>query len=123
MHVTVFDLHLWKRCQVEAADVTSALQDLVEGASRASFSASGKMRDIGQLRVFSVGHASDRSRFWRKYANIVSGEPVDTGGCLLPVRCRPKSFRLTFAALPTLTVNAFATIWLWPFGWASSLEL
>lgn len=119
VHASIFDLHLWKSPLLDAQAMSTALAPLANPTGTGN-AATGT--DLPQLRAFPLSYQPDRHRFWRRYSDFVDGAPKDIRHRLLPLRCRPKDFELTFVGGISKPVAVFATIWLWPFGWASSLE-
>jgi len=122
LHVSVFDLHLWKS-PLNKKTLKDDLQFLADPAKYATFQAAETAVELANLRAFPLTVRSDRSRFWLRYATLAVNGSGNVGHWLVPLRCRPKNLQLSFdVRSPNLAAKTFATIWLWPFGWASQLE-
>jgi hypothetical protein len=54
MHVSVFDVHLWKPPLLGRAQMAAATQELADPQGRAAFSASSGSLDLAHQRVFPL---------------------------------------------------------------------
>ena len=123
LHFSVFDLHLWRPPLVDTNALSPSLAFLADPQQYAKIQVAANKLELPNLWAFPLTFRSHRSRFWVRYADLAEAAPTQVRAWLLPLRCRPKNLELVFdAAPPQPAIKVFATIWLWPFGWASSLE-
>lgn len=141
-HVTVsaFDVHLWSK-PFDPADFNPKIHFLWSSSEYRNMREAGQKVELGNLMLFPLKDelsqikAKDelgekaRNHFWYRYKVAVDNMPTgptslgDMRYFLWPLRCRPKNFKLSFAASKAgVPPKVWATIWLWPFGWSSTVE-
>lgn len=128
--VSLFDFHLWESPLIDAACLNPAVQFLGNPAEYRKMRITVNKLELTKLRVFPLIGELDHNHFWRRYAqaakimhlNAASAICIDREW-LLPLRCRPTSLDLYFQVTDRhLVTKAYATIWLWSFGWSSNVE-
>ncbi len=132
-HVTVstFDVHLWSK-PFDPALFNPKIHFLWSASEYRKMRDAGDKVELGNLVLFPLKNelSPGRNHFWYRYKaavdTIVAGPDTPLGDprdFLWPLRCRPKNFKLSFAASKAETPpDVRATIWLWPFGWSSTVE-
>jgi hypothetical protein len=141
-HVTVsaFDVHLWSK-PFDPAQFNPQAHFLWSAPLYRDMRSAGVKVDLGSLILFPLkrelefevkkdGTKVERNRFWPRYQTALEKLPKgpttslgDVREFLWPLRCRPKGLNLTFAGAKTnVAPKVWATIWLWPFGWSSSVQ-
>jgi hypothetical protein len=126
--VSAFDLHVWRDPLVTAAKLGPGFQALADpaGYRKLREQADGKATDTKNFRVFLVPAKSDTHHFWRRYQAAVDGSAAAAGDVrelLVPLRCRPRAAAPTFTAPGLPDAVAYQTVWVWPFAWASQVEV
>lgn len=127
----IFDVHLWSQPFV-AADFDPRVHFLWSASAYRQMRGTGARIELANLVLLPLGDELDlrRNHFWPRYqavANNVPGSVTSFGdACDLvwPLRCRPKDLDLTLdGAVWNTNGKVRSTIWLWPFGWSSMLEI
>jgi hypothetical protein len=127
----IFDVHLWSQPFV-AADFDPRVHFLWSSSGYRQMRSRGAKIELANLVLLPLSDEFDlrRNHFWPRYqaaANNISGSVTSFGdACDLvwPLRCRPKNLDLTLnGAVWNTNRKVRSTIWLWPFGWSSLLEI
>jgi hypothetical protein len=127
----IFDVHLWSQPFV-AADFDPRVRFLWSSSGYRQMRSRGAKIELANLVLLPLSDEFDlrRNHFWPRYqaaANNISGSVTSFGdACDLvwPLRCRPKNLDLTLnGAVWNTNRKVRSTIWLWPFGWSSLLEI
>jgi hypothetical protein len=123
--VSAFDVHLWSK-PFDPAVFDPKIHFLWSASDYRKMIDAGQKIELANLVLFPL--KPENNRLWKRYEiavdNLPAGSPTRLGDgrdFLRPLRCRPKKFALTFAGGKT-PVKVWATIWLWPFGWSSTVE-
>jgi hypothetical protein len=142
-HVTVsaFDIHLWSE-PFDPANFDPKIHFLWSASDYRKMRDAGAKIALGNLMIFPLKPELDqiqpknqlgptaRNHFWHRFqvaAATLPAQPAtplgDTREFLWPLRCRPRNFKLGFTASKAdAPPNVWTTIWLWPFGWSSTVE-
>lgn len=132
-HVTVsaFDVHLWSK-SFDPDHFNPKVHFLWSEPDYRAMRTAGQKIDLKKLVLFPLKDEVDakRNHFWWRYDtavdNLAKGAPTPLGDVrafLWPLRCRPKDFKLTFGiSKASVPPKVWTTIWLWPFGWSSTIE-
>jgi hypothetical protein len=136
--VSAFDLHLWPRPLTDRTSLRQPMHMLCNPAAYRAARIAGTTAELPGFWVIPLSEElrADRNHFWPRYgeaAQLSSPGPgygygegeaeAGPGDWLLPLRCRPRQAVPRFAlSSPAINLSAHATIWLWPFGWASGIE-
>jgi hypothetical protein len=122
---SVFDLHTWSKPLADA-DLGPDFRFMATPAEHRAMRVAGASRESANFRVFPIYSKASRNTFWRRYVNALdlAREAADDRDWLIPLRARPKSLAPTLT-VPGLAapVKVYVTVWLWPFGWSSQLEM
>jgi len=129
--VSLFDLHLWTKPLVDLQLLNPMVAFLADPAEYNNLRGATRKIELANLCLFPLNIELSYNKFWERYAlaaglhaNAGAGSSTaDVSPWLLPLRGRPKLLDLSFqSSKPKLTAKAYATIWLWPFGWSSQIE-
>ncbi|MBW7968332.1 hypothetical protein [Bradyrhizobium sp. BR 10289] len=127
----VFDVHLWSQPFI-ATDFDPRVHFLLSSAGYRQMRVGGAKIELANLVLFPLRDELDlrRNHFWPRYQTAADNVPGSIPGfgdaCdfMWPLRCRPKNFDVALnGAEWNAGGKARSTIWLWPFGWSSLLEL
>jgi len=128
--VSFFDAHAWARPLLGTAALGSSLQFLGTPESYRAFRRAGKPVLSGRFQYVPLVEAEAAlHKFWAPYLSVTGGPgPADAREWLAPVRCLPRGPKVQFLApalgrRPAEAVDCHLAVWLWPFGWASQMEL
>jgi len=130
-HVTIsaFDVHLWSK-PFDPAVFNPKIHFLWSACEYRKMREAGEKIELGNLVLFPLKHelSPKRNHFWPRYKVAIENMPADSQtplgdsrDFLWPLCCRPRNFRLTFAEAEKPS-DVQAAIWLWPFGWSSTVE-
>ncbi|WP_315750187.1 MULTISPECIES: hypothetical protein [unclassified Bradyrhizobium] len=127
----VFDVHLWSQPFV-AADFDPRVHFLWSSRDYREMRSQGAKIELANLVLLPLNDEFDlrRNHFWPRYQAVASNIPGtitsfgDACDLVWPLRCRPKNLDLTLnEAVWHKAGRVRSTIWLWPFGWSSMLEI
>ena len=126
MVASVFDLHTWSKPLVNPADLGPDFQFMATPADYRAMRVVATPKQSATFRLFPMYSKGAQHTFWRRFVNALDLTPAsaDHRDWLVPVRCRPKTLAPNFilASLPS-PVRAHVTVWLWPFGWSTQIEM
>jgi hypothetical protein len=131
--VSAFDVHLWPRPLTNRLALSAPMRVLCDPDAYRAARIAGNKLELPGFWVFPLQRelAQPGNHFWQRYAiaaelsipGFENDAPPDVRDWLLPLRCRPRQWPVEFTTAGTATiVTAHVTVWLWPFGWASSIE-
>jgi hypothetical protein len=127
----IFDVHLWSQPFV-AADFDPKVLFLSSASGYRQMRVSGAKIELANLVLLPLSDEFDlrRNHFWPRYRAVADNIPGsvtpfgDASDFVWPLRCRPKNLDLTLNGTVWNTNRKVrSTIWLWPFGWSSLLEI
>jgi hypothetical protein len=129
--LSAFDVHLWSQ-RYDPAAFNPKIHFLWSESDYRKTRDAGQKIELDKLVLFPLKNelSAERNRFWYRYDAAVENMPAgaattlgDTREFLWPLRCRPKALKLSFSASKApVPPKVRATIWLWPFGWSSTIE-
>ena len=125
MFLSIFDIHIRPTLMVQPSELGADLQFLATPVGYRSMREKKVPVLSAGFRIFPVDTSAEYPGFWKGYANSVGlVEPADCRDWLIPLRCRPMTiapeFHIPGMAAP---LRSYITVWLWPFGWSSQIEL
>ncbi|MCK1315885.1 MULTISPECIES: hypothetical protein [unclassified Bradyrhizobium] len=127
----VFDVHLWSQPFV-GADFDPRVHFLWSASDFRQMRTRGTKIELANLVLLPLNNELDlrRNHLWPRYQTVASNVPGsitpfgEASDFVWPVRCRPKNLDLTLnGAVWNTNRKVRSTIWLWPFGWSSLLEM
>ena len=123
---SMFDLHTWSKPLIHAADLRPDFQFMATPAVYRSVRVAAAPKGSPGFWLLPVYNDVAKHTFWRRFRNALDLAPgaADHRDWLAPMRCRPKAIapNFTSASLPS-PVRAHVTVWLWPFGWSTQIEI
>ncbi|WP_293676571.1 hypothetical protein [uncultured Phenylobacterium sp.] len=124
--ISAFDTHLWPTPLLQVSDLSPDLAFLASPAEYRAMRQGAGPKDGAALRLFPLAGDQVHEHFWWRYVQALKLATAGSPGpreWLAPLRCRPKALPATFRLAGHPAVKAHLTIWLWPFGWSSQVEV
>ena len=125
--VSALDLHAWPTPLLSAPAYAAALTFMGDPATYRAFRAAGVSALTPGFRLFPTAHANADQHFWWRFGHAAAlaqaPAPATQSEWLMPLRARPTNLAADFDLAGLPRARAHVTVWLWPFGWASQVEM